>query len=59
MNYIFEDNKSENEFSDYLQSDYKLEYLNINDDVFGPLDKCIQEFKNSSSNLMSPSNEQH
>lgn len=59
MNYIFEDSKSENEFSDYLQSDYKLEYLNINDDVFGPLDKCIQEFKNSSSNLMSPSNEQH
>ena len=44
MNYIFDTNKSINEYSQLIESEYKLEYLNIEDDDLELHSNALNEF---------------
>ena len=44
MNYIFDTNKSINEYSEFIESEYKLEYLNIEDNDLRLQSNAFNEF---------------
>ena len=44
MNYIFDTYKSINEYSEFIESEYKLEYLNIEDNDLGLQSNALNDF---------------
>ena len=44
MNKVFDSSKSINEYSEFLESDYKLDYLNIEDKILEPYDNTVYQF---------------
>ena len=44
MNYVLYRNKNMNEYSEFIESEYKVEYLNIEDDAFEPQSNALNEF---------------
>ena len=44
MNYIFDTNKSINEYSGFIESEYKLEYFNIEDNDLELQSNAFNEF---------------
>ena len=44
MNYVFDSNKNMNEYSGLIESEYKLEYLNIEDEALEPHENALNQF---------------
>ena len=44
MNIVFDNSKSMNEHSEFLDSEYKLDYLNIEDKILEPYDNTLYQF---------------
>ena len=52
MNYVFDSNKNMNEYSELIESEYKLEYLHIGDEILEPQSDTTNQFNDFKSPLL-------